>query len=66
VVNVCYVIEASSFYIGIVTKGSGKIDIEGQTYPVSEGSKFFVPYETGAVKFESETGMEITVTFPPE
>jgi mannose-6-phosphate isomerase len=61
-----YVKKASSFYIGIVTNGSGTIEIDGQTISVNEGSKFFVPYQTGAVKFESETGMEITVTFPPE
>lgn len=61
-----FVKEASSFYIGIVTKGSGTIEIEGQSNPVNEGSKFFVPYQTGSVKFESETGMEMTVTFPPE
>lgn len=61
-----YVKEASSFYIGIVTNGSGTIEIDGQTDSLDEGSKFLVPYQTGAVKFESEAGMELTVTFPPE
>jgi len=61
-----YVKEAASFYIGIVTKGFGEIEVNGQTFPVNEGSKFFVPCQTGAVKFESDLGMEIIATFPPE
>ena len=61
-----YVKEASSFYIGIVTKGSGAIEIDGQTYSVNEGSKFFVPYQTDKVEFTTENGMEIIATFPPE
>ena len=62
----CYVKEADTFYIGIVSKGSGTIVTGDETYPVNEGSKFFVPYQTGPVIFESEIGMEITATFPPE
>ncbi len=62
----CYVKEADTFYVGIVSKGSGTIVTGGETYPVSEGSKFFVPYQTGPVTFESESNMEITATFPPE
>jgi mannose-6-phosphate isomerase len=60
----CYVKEADTFYIGIVSKGSGRIVTGGQTYPVNEGSKFFVPFQTGPVTYESESGMEITTTFP--
>ncbi len=62
----CYVKEADVFYIGIVSKGSGTIVAGDETYPVNEGSKFFVPYQTGPVTFESESSMEITATFPPE
>ncbi|MCP4613951.1 MAG: mannose-6-phosphate isomerase [Planctomycetes bacterium] len=62
----CYVKEADTFYIGIVSKGSGTIASGDETYPVNEGSKFFVPYQTGPVTFASEIGMEITATFPPE
>lgn len=62
----CYVKEADTFYIGIVSKGSGTVVIGEETYAVNEGSKFFVPYRTGPVTFESESGMEITATFPPE
>ncbi len=65
IVNDRFKKEADSFYIGIVTKGYGKIQIDHQSYPVREGSKFFVPFQTGAVFFESERGMEIITTFPP-
>ena len=61
-----YVKESDTFYIGIVSKGSGRIVTGDETYPVKEGSKFFVPYQTGPVTFESESGMEIIATFPPE
>jgi mannose-6-phosphate isomerase len=61
-----YVKEADTFYVGIVSKGSGTITTDGQTHPASEGAKFFVPYQTGPVTFASESGMEIIATFPPE
>jgi len=61
----CYVKEADMFYIGIVSKGSGRIVTGGETYQVNEGLKFFVPYKTGPITFESKSGMEITATFPP-
>ncbi|MBE0676366.1 MAG: class I mannose-6-phosphate isomerase, partial [Bacteroidales bacterium] len=57
--------EADSFYIGIVTKGSGNVQIDHQLYPVKEGSKFLVPFQTGSVTFKSDNGMEIITTFPP-
>jgi mannose-6-phosphate isomerase len=61
-----YSLEAQSFYIGIVTKGSGTIVIGEQAFPVEEGARFFIPYQTGPLAFESESGMEIITTFPPE
>jgi mannose-6-phosphate isomerase len=61
-----FVKASKTFYIGIVTKGSGTIAIGDKTYPVSEGTKFFVPYQTGPVTIKSESGMEIIATFPPE
>jgi mannose-6-phosphate isomerase len=57
--------EADSFYIGIVSKGSGTIVIDGHTFSLVEGTKFFIPYQTGAVTFESESSMEIIASFPP-
>jgi len=60
-----YVKEVNTFYIGIVSKGSGTIVTGDEIYALNEGSKFFVPYQTGPVTFESESGMEIIATFPP-
>ena len=60
-----YVKESDMFYVGIVSKGSGSILVGDETYPVNEGSKLFIPYQTDSVIFESENGMEITTTFPP-
>ena len=61
-----YVKESETFYIGVVTKGSGTIIAGGQSCQLKEGSKFFVPFQTGAVTFESESTMEIIASFPPE
>lgn len=60
-----YVKKTDSFYIGIVTKGSGSIHIGDVSWNVEKGSKFFVPYQTDAVTFESCDEMEIIATFPP-
>jgi mannose-6-phosphate isomerase len=65
VVKDCFVKEADSFYIGVVAKGSGTVVVGDETWPVSEGDRFFIPHQTGPVTFESESGMEIVVTFPP-
>lgn len=61
-----YVKESDSFYIGIVSKGSGRIVALGESYPVKEGSKFFVPYLTDNVLFESSSFMEIITASPPK
>lgn len=61
-----YVKEADTFYIGIVSTGSGRIVTGGETYPINEGSKFFLPHQTGPVKYQSESGMEIITAFPPQ
>ena len=62
----CYVKEAHTFYIGIVSKRTGTIAAGNETYPVKEDAKVFVPYQTGPVTFASEIGMEIIVTCPPK
>jgi mannose-6-phosphate isomerase len=61
-----YVKESETFYIGIVISGSGNIITGDETYPVKEGSKFFVPFLTDSLTFESKHGMEIIATFPPK
>lgn len=60
-----YMKKSDSFYLGIVTKGSGEVVIDGKSYSVKLGTKFIVPYATDAVKYESETGMDVLITFPP-
>jgi len=61
-----YTKEADTFYIGIVTKGSGTMTAGNDTYALNEGSRFFVPHKTGPVTFEPNLGMEIITTFPPK
>jgi mannose-6-phosphate isomerase len=61
----CYAKEADSFYIGVVSKGSGSLMIGEETWSVKEGMKFFVPYQTGPITFQSAAGMQIVATFPP-
>ena len=61
-----FVKKSDRFYTGIVSQGSGTLRIGNKTYPLKPYTRFFVPYQTGAVIFESDTGMEITATFPPE
>lgn len=61
-----YVKESEMFYVGIVSKGAGRIITDDQTFSVNEGMKFFIPYKTGSVTFESENCMEIIATFPPK
>lgn len=64
-VNDCFMKKANSFYTGIVAKGSGSIRVNGKTWLAQEGTKFFVPNQTGEVMFETDGGMEIVATFPP-
>lgn len=61
-----FIKESETFYIGIVSAGSGTIFTDDRVYPVKEGSKFFVPYRTRSVEFKSDIGMELILTFPPE
>jgi mannose-6-phosphate isomerase len=62
----CYVKEADTFYIGIVSKGAGRIVTGDESYQIKEGLKFFIPYQTGRVQYESKSGMEIVAAFPPK
>lgn len=61
-----YLKQADSFYIGIVTQGEGIISINDRASQVKVGTKFFVPYATEVVNYESEKGMEVLITFPPD
>jgi mannose-6-phosphate isomerase len=62
----CYIKEADTFYIGIVSKGSGTIVSGSQTCSVNKYTKFFVTCQAGPVAYESENGMEITIAVPPK
>jgi len=62
----CFTKKSDSFYIGVISRGSGTITIESESFRVIEGSRFFVPIQTNSVTYESETSMEIIATFPPE
>ncbi len=64
-VNGLFVKEEDSFYVGIISKGSGRIIAGDEIYPVKIGDNFFVPYQTDSITFESEAGMEVIVTLPP-
>ena len=61
-----YTKDADTFYIGIVTGGAGTLYAGKETHELDEGARFFVPYQTGPVTFESRTGMELITTFPPK
>lgn len=61
-----YVKVSDSFYIGVVVKGSGMMNMNDKLYQLEEGSKFFVPYQTDQAEFATEGGMEIIATFPPD
>ena len=57
--------EEESFYVGIVTKGNGTVSSAGLTREIKTGDKFFVPFRTDRVRFESQEGMDIVVALPP-
>ena len=54
-----------SFYVGIVTRGNGKVSCAGLTRDIRTGEKFFVPFQTDQVRLESREGMEILLVLPP-
>ncbi len=58
--------EADSFYVGIVTKGKGRIDSSSQTVDIKVGDKFFVPYKTGELQFITDEGLQLFFVFPPK
>ena len=65
-VNGLYRKEENSFYVGIVTKGKGRIESLTQKFGLKAGDKLIVPYKTGELKYFSEEGMQIYFVFPPK
>lgn len=58
--------EEESFYVGIMTNGTGTISSHDLTYGMKMGDKFLVPFKTDQVQLASQEGMEIVFVLPPE
>jgi mannose-6-phosphate isomerase len=58
--------KADSFYIGVVSKGNGRIDSESQHVEVRAGDKFFIPKKTGELQYNTEDGLQLFLVFPPQ
>ena len=65
-VNKRYKKETDSFYVGVVTKGKGRIASSSQSIAVEVGDKFFVPFQTGELKFITDEGLQLYFVFPPK
>lgn len=67
VVKGTYVKTSASFYIAIVTKGSGVVSYySGTSVKVEKGSRFFVPAKSDAITFLSDESMELIIAIPPK
>jgi mannose-6-phosphate isomerase len=58
--------QEDSFYVGIVTAGTGRVTSGNTRQEVKLGDRFLVPYATPEVIFESRAGMEVVYTLPPK
>jgi len=54
-----------SFYVGIVTKGSGKLNDGISEISIKEGDRFLVSYSTESVEYIAGEPLERVFTFPP-
>jgi mannose-6-phosphate isomerase len=57
--------KADTFYVGIVTKGSGSIISGKSVQKVHTGDKFLIPYNADKIEYNSRE-MEIILAFPPD
>ncbi len=57
--------KADSFYIGVVAKGNGRIESVSQQIEVKAGDKFFVPYKTEELQYNTDTELQLFFVFPP-
>jgi mannose-6-phosphate isomerase len=57
--------KADTFYVGVVTKGNGSIKSGKVIQNVQAGDKFLIPFKAEVIEYNSETGMEIILAFPP-
>ena len=57
--------QADSFYVGIVTGGSGTLTAADQTLTVRQGDRFMVPFATESVTYRANEPLEVVLAFPP-
>ena len=55
-----------SFYVGVVTKNSGKVTIDGMAHSLNCGDRFLIPHSTRDITFESTEAMELIFALPPK
>ena len=55
--------KSDTFYVGTVTKGSGRVSTGDEAVDIKFGDRFLVPYATGSVEFEATKDMEIVLAF---
>ncbi len=58
--------KAASFYIGVITMGSGIIKSASQQCKIRMGDKFFIPYKADEIEFITDEGLELFLVFPPQ
>lgn len=58
--------KSSSFYIGVVTAGSGVVKTLNCEIQLKKGSRFFIPFSTDSVVYSTNDMLEIVLTFPPK
>lgn len=58
--------KSSSFYIGIVTAGSGVVKTPNCEIQLKKGSRFFIPFSTDSVVYIADDMLEIVLTSPPK
>jgi mannose-6-phosphate isomerase len=58
--------KVDTFYVGIVTNGSGTLSAGALQKKIKQWDKFFIPFNTDEVQFISDDEMEVVLTFPPK
>lgn len=61
-----YIKSSGAFYVGIVTIGKGQMLCGEFKIDLEEGDRFFVCQSAKDVRYISDNGMEIVLSFPPE
>ncbi|WKN44937.1 class I mannose-6-phosphate isomerase [Tunicatimonas pelagia] len=56
---------ADSFYVGIVTGGSGTLRAGDQELAVQTGDRFMIPFATETVTYQADEPLEVVLAFPP-